>query len=85
MIERKGDLDRYVTHLKILLSFTNAKIIGGTKVDPTVETVIERNGKPAPDNIIRHTTNTSNVQGVRKILPDPFICLGFHNFLCSVQ
>jgi len=35
------------------LSFTNAKIIGGTKVDPTVETVIERNGKPAPDNIIR--------------------------------
>ena len=34
------------------LSFTNAKIIGGTKVDTTVETFIERNGKPAPDNII---------------------------------
>ena len=36
-----------------VLSFTNAKIIGGTKVDSTVETIIERNGKPAPDNIIR--------------------------------
>ena len=25
------------------------------------------------------------VQGVRKILPDPFICVGFYIFLCSVQ
>ena len=26
-----------------------------------------------------------NVQGVRKKLPDPFICKGFHSFLCSVS
>ena len=28
----------------------------------------------------------NKVQGVQKILPDPFIyCIGFHIFLCSVQ
>ena len=26
-----------------------------------------------------------NIQGVRKIFPDPFIFIGFHSFLCSVQ
>jgi len=33
------------------LSFTNAKIIGGTLVDDTTLTIIERNGIPAPDDI----------------------------------
>ena len=27
----------------------------------------------------------SSLQGVWKILPEPFICLGFHSFLCSVK
>jgi len=35
------------------LGFTNAKIIGGTLVDSTTTTNIERNGQPAPDDIRR--------------------------------
>ena len=52
-------------------SFTNAKIIGGTKVDPTVETVIERNGKPAPDNIIRNTVKFKYFYD-KSLTPKPF-------------
>ena len=33
------------------LAFTNAKIIGGTLVDDTTTTVIQRNGVPAPDDV----------------------------------
>ena len=33
------------------LGFTNAKIIGGTLVDSTTTTVVQRNGVPAPDDV----------------------------------
>ena len=35
------------------LSFTNAKIIGGSKVDSITSTVVQRIGQPLPDDIAR--------------------------------
>jgi len=35
------------------LGFTNAKIIGGSKVDHITKTIVERNGEPIADNIER--------------------------------
>ena len=35
------------------LGFTNAKSIGGTKVDVVASTVVQRVGEPAPDDIQR--------------------------------
>ena len=35
------------------LGFTNAKIIGGTLVDDTTATIVEKNGLPAPDDVSR--------------------------------
>ena len=36
-----------------MISFTNAKIIGGSKVDSITSTVVQRIGQPLPDDIAR--------------------------------
>ena len=46
------------------LSFTNAKIIGGTLVDDTTTTIIQRNGIPAPDDV-RRAVEANVYEGVK--------------------